>query len=355
MSIQKRGKGWLIKVYMGRGDDGKKKYYTETFYAPLKSMVVSREKELKEKFSRIGPKKGVATLGEWLDRWLDDVKTSVSDVTWRGYRKHVRRVKPFLGDLKLYELDALEVNRLLRENLEGLSPRTQKNIQDTLRTAIRAGINARVIPQEAMLGWKPIKVPRQSRPVLDREGLYRLAKEAERYKYGLAIRLLAVTGARIGEILGLTWDRVDFKRGAITIDRAVDVQKRVLKDGAKTANSYRTVILDEETVRLLLEHKAKAAKETVRPIKKSESLVFQAPDGRPVKYTAIRNTFRRSLKKAGLPEMRIHDIRHSVVTLLLSEGVPAITVAALVGHNVATTNETYAEKVKVTRAIDLRE
>ncbi|MGB9791612.1 MAG: site-specific integrase [Thermacetogeniaceae bacterium] len=261
-----------------------------------------------------------------------------------------------MKDVKLFEFDAMEVCRLIRENLSGLAPRTQKNIQDTMRTAVKAAIEARVLPQDALLGWKTVRVPRQSRPVLDREGLRRLVEAAEGYKYGLVIRLLAVTGARIGEILGLTWDRVDFKRNAITIDRSVDVLKRELKDEPKTFNSRRTIILDEETMQKLYEHKQRQAKEKgVVQLKKDSRLVFQSPSGKPLKYNAVLYEFKTALKKAGLPEMRIHDIRHSVVALLLSEGVPAITVAALVGHDVATTNEMYAEKVKVTRAIDLKE
>jgi len=349
--VKKRGKdSWLIRIYLGRGVDGKEKYYCETFHAPLKSMAVAREQELKRQLQRLGPKTGANTLGEWLERWLEDCKDTIADVTWRGYAKHVRRLKPLVGHLHLYTLNTEALRQALRGKLDGLSPRTQRNITDTLRTAIRAGIEARIIPQDALLGWKTVKVPRKDRPVLDREGLLRLAAASEEYKYGLVIRLLCVTGARLGEVLALTWDKVDWERKTITIDRAADTMKRKLKDDTKTFNARRTVVLDEETVRKLAEHRKRQMADSVRPLRK-ENLVFQAPSGKPPKYNIILYEFKRALEKAGLLDMRIHDIRHSVVTLLLKEGVPPILVAALVGHNVATTTTTYAQQVKVSKSI----
>lgn len=353
--IKKRGKdSWLIKIYLGRGPDGKEIRYTETFHAPLKSMALARERELKAQFARFGPVSDLNTLGEWLDRWLEDCQPSVTEVTWRGYAKHVRRLKPLVGHLNLYNLSAETLRQALRGKLDEVSSRTQKNITDTLRTAIRAGIEARVIPQDALLGWKPVKVPRKERPVLDREGLMKLAETAEQYKYGLVIRLLCVTGARLGEILALTWDKVDWERKSITIDRAADTMKRKLNDDTKTFNGRRTVILDDETINKLAQHRKNQMSGKVRPLK-TENLIFQAPSGKPPKYNAILYEFKRALMKAGLPDMRIHDIRHSVVTLLLKEGIPPILVAALVGHNVNTTTSTYAQQVKVSKSILLIE
>lgn len=353
--IRKQGKNsWQIRIYLGRDEKtGKEKFYTETFEAPLKSMAQAREQELKKQFQKLGPRREIMTLGKWLDEWLEDVKNTITDVTYRGYAKHVKALKPMIEHLNLFDLDAEKLKKALRGRFDHLSPRTQKNILTTLKTAVKAAIDARLAPMDALVGFKNVRVPRKPRPVLDREGLTKLVEAASQYKYGLIIRLLAVTGARLGEILGLTWDMVDFKRGAITIDQAVDLQERKLKGEPKTFNSRRTVFLDEETMRLLAEHRQKQARETVRPLKKNESLVFQAPNGRPVKYTAVYKTFHRSLRSAGLPEMRIHDIRHSVVSLLLSEGVPVITVAALVGHNVNTTTSKYAQKTKHSKGLEL--
>lgn len=347
--VKKRGKGWLIKIYLGRDKDGKEKYYTETFYAPLKSMAQARERELKQKFEKLGPNRSVNTLGEWLDLWLEEKRAQVDSNSYRTYATYIKRIKPVVSDIKLYEINGHELRRRVSTCIEDTAPRTQKNILTVLKTAVKAGIEAKIIPQDALLGFGTVKVPRKDRPVLAREDMLRIVKASERYRYGLVIRLLIVTGARLGEILGLTWDRVDFERSTITIDRTVDVLNRQLKGDTKTPNSRRTVILDAETMAKLAEWKKKSHNKVVSL--QNKELVFKSPEGKPLHYGRMRKTFKTVLKQAGLPDMRIHDIRHSVVTLLLKEGVPPILVATLVGHNVATTTSTYAQQVKVSRSI----
>jgi len=194
-------------------------------------------------------------------------------------------------------------------------------------------------------------VPKENRSTLSREEIRLLMNTCDGYKHGLVIRLLCVTGARVSEILGLTWESVDLERGTITIDQSVDIKERRQKDDIKTANSRRTIELDVSTLQLLRLHHQSSKNTTVRPLQRKKSLVFQAQDGRPLRYEAIRKTLRLALKKAGLPLIRVHDIRHSVITLLLDEGTPPILVAALVGQDVATTVGRYAQKTRRGKAI----
>ncbi len=353
--VRKKGKhSWLIEIYLGRDEEGKRNYYRETFHAPIKSLVVERENELKKQLKRsAGPKREITNLGQYFDSWLEDIRDSITDVTLRGYKKHVKELKPVVGHLLLWDLNAESLKKAISGKFDHLQLRTRKNINDTLRTTIRNAIELKYVPQDALLGFKPIKVPKKSRLVLNREEMLRLISALMTYKHGLILQLLIVTGARLGEIMGLIWEAVDFNRNTITIDQAVDTQKRRPKEDVKNSNSRRTIILDQHMMDLISLHQKQLAKETVRPIQKDRSLVFQAPDGRPVKYNAVRYTFKAALKKAGLPDMRIHDLRHSVITLLLNEGVPAITVATLVGQDVNTTNAKYAQKTRVGRCIEL--
>ncbi|MGI6514865.1 MAG: tyrosine-type recombinase/integrase [Syntrophomonadales bacterium] len=351
--IKKRGENtWWIRIYLGRGSDGTPQYYHETFYAPLKSMAQERERELTKQMKHVaGPKRDIMTLNDWLDRWIEDTADSVSHGTLRGYKAHLRQLKPLLGDLILWELDANKLHERLRGRFDHLKPKTKRNIYATLKTAIKAGIDQKIIPSDALTGFKMPKVPKENRSTLSREEIRLLMNTCDGYKHGLVIRLLCVTGARVSEILGLTWESVDLERGTITIDQSVDIKERRQKDDIKTANSRRTIELDVSTLQLLRLHHQSSKNTTVRPLQRKKSLVFQAQDGRPLRYEAIRKTLRLALKKAGLPLIRVHDIRHSVITLLLDEGTPPILVAALVGQDVATTVGRYAQKTRRGKAI----
>lgn len=356
--IQKRGKNsWLIKIYLGRGSDGQEIRYTETFHAPLKSLALARERELKAQFAKIGTGRvEINTLGEWLEHWLKTCAESVSEVTLRWYASHVKTLTPIVGHLKLYTLNSDELKNALQGKLDHLEPRSRRNLHNTLKTAIRAAIDSKKVPYDALAGFKTPRVPKKDRPVLSREDIMRILPLLNKYKHGLVIRIILLTGVRVEEVLGLTWDRVNFQRGRITIDQTVDIKKRELKHDTKTQNSKRSIDLDQETMDLLRQHQQKQASRVVRSIKQKNELVFHADDGRPIRYEAVRRTWAFIKKRAGLPpEMRIHDIRHSVVTLLLSEGEPLLRVASLVGHNPSTTVSKYAQQIRVGKSLLLDE
>lgn len=350
--IQKRGKNsWLIKIYLGRGPDGKEKRYVETFHAPLKSMAIARERELKAQFAKVGRVGEVNTLGEWLDIWLEGHKNMITSRTFMEYNSTVKRLKPIIGHLHLYTLDSFQIMDLLEAELANLAPKTRRNYYSVLKMVIKTALERKLVPNDALQGLKNPRVPKKEKPVLTKEQLIQVATIAQQYKHGLIIQLLCATGARVSEILGLTWNAVDFNKNTITIDQSVDIRNRRLKNEVKTKNSRRTIELPPELMQLLKEHKQKTLGKIV-PINQANLLVFTV-DGKPIHYDTIRKKWLRILKKAGLPKVNIHAIRHSVITAMLNEGVPPIIVAGLVGHDVATTVNTYAQKIQGGKALNL--
>jgi len=355
--IRKRGKNsWLISIYLGRDHvTGKELRYTETFYAPMKSLVQERERELRRQLhTPSGPKREIMTLDEWFDEWLERQSEKVTPATLRTYKSHVKSLRPLVGEIYLWDIDGAKLDDILHRNLGYLQPKSRRNLYATLQTAIKAAIKRRLVPTDALIGFELPTVPRKNRPVLSRNDLAILLEVLKGYKHGTLVSLIIVTGARVSEILGLTWDMVDLARGTITIDQAVDIKDRKLKPETKNENSRRTIELDAATVELLENHWRKSGKAIVRPIRRNLGLVFQADDGRPIKYGAVRKTLQLALKKADLPLIRIHGIRHSVITLLLNEGVPPIVVASLVGQDVATTVGTYAQKARKGSAVSFK-
>jgi len=353
--IVNKGKGkWLIRIYLGRGDDGKRKDYSETFYAHIKSLVQERELELKKKliYQKAGPRQEIMYLGEYLDYWLENNKDSIRDSSYTTYSSFVRRLKPIIGHLSLWTLSAEQLNSVLTGQFDSLQDRSKKNLYDFTRTVVRSAIESRRAPQDALLGFRIPRAAKKERNVFTESELRKLLSNLQGYRYGLALRLLIVTGARAGEILGLCWDLVNFEKKTITIERTLNLQSNILYDEPKTANSRRTITLDDETIGMLAELKAQQNKnKKVVSIEKEKSLVFQTQNGISVRYSSIQKTWKYVLKKSNLHYIRIHDIRHSVITLLLNKGVPVIQVAALVGQDVNTTTGKYAHKLKVSDSL----
>lgn len=342
---QLRRKGpnkYLISVYLGRDASGKRTYYREVFNGKLteaRQRAAELEANLKK---RVGPARSM-TLGQYLESWLAKVEGTVSERTYETYRWHVRRLREVLDRLPMYNLTAYVLQEALSE-LEDISPRTLKGVYGTLRTALRQAVAWGLLPSDPTAGLRAPRVSRRERKVLTQEELRAVLEAAKGYKYYLVIRLLALTGMRLGEALGLKWQDIDLKKGTLTVKRAADGRHRKLKQQPKTASSERTFRLDEETVRLLAAHKKEQKIISMRD--RDSGLVFSC-NGRVVREDAIRRNLNYALKKAGLPHIRIHDLRHTAGSLLLDAGYSLPAVSAFLGHSSpATTAAVYAHAVR---------
>lgn len=269
----------------------------------------------------------------------------VSERTWQTYSWHVRRLKPHAGSLPLYGLTA----GTLQEALEGLFkelPASTQKITGTLRTALRQAVAWGYLPSDPTVGLRVPKVPRRERVVLGREELIRLLDLLKEYRHGLAVRMLVLTGMRLGELLGLKWSDVDFRKGTVTIRRAADTRGRKLKSDPKTPAARRTLVLDQETLCFLEERRRAIAKEKVSPLRRNDELVFEN-EGRPLSGNSVRRTLLRAIRKAGFPHIRVHDLRHTAGSILLDAGVPLAAVSAILGHSSpATTAAIYMHEVR---------
>ena len=188
---------------------------------------------------------GSLTVGEYLQRWLkDSVKGTVRHSTYEVHRHMIEPyIIPSLGCLKLKDLSPVHVRSLYRDKLDsGLSAATVRKIHNVLRKALKQAVMDGLIPRNVCEAVRPPKVERKEITPLDRDQA-RALLEAVRGDRLEALFLLAVhTGMREGEILGLTWDDVDLKRGVLRLRRALvrDGGKVRLGD-LKTAKSRRQV------------------------------------------------------------------------------------------------------------------
>ena len=131
------------------------------------------------------------------------------------------------------------------------------------------------------------------------------------------------TGLRRGELLGLKWTDINWNAGTLSIQRQIQRIKGVIQETAlKTRNAYRTIALPEDTLTMLKQLKKQS----------TSSYIFPSPKGGIMEPDAVRKKLKRLLKRAGLEELRMHDLRHTYATLALQNGVDVKTLSGILGH-----------------------
>jgi integrase len=158
--------------------------------------------------------------------------------------------------------------------------------------------------------------------------------------------LLATTGMRRGEVAGLRWSDVDLEVGRVSPRRPrVVVDYEVVVSVPKTAKGRRSLALDPVTVTALRQHRTRQFEQrlAVGPRWQDSGLVFTWPDGRPIHPERFSRWFEQHARAAGLPKIRLHDVRHSYATVALAAGIPAKVVSERLGHaTIAITMDTYS-------------
>jgi integrase len=287
------------------------------------------------------------TVATYLDWWLDDVVAAeVSTESLREYRKHVARITPHIGTVKLVKLNTSHVQALARElgRRYPRSPATRSSTLATLRRALRWAVGAQLIPRNPA---EHITGPRQRAVKVDDtltadEAHQVLTAAAADTQLGAFWWLALTYGLRLGELLDLRWG--DISDDDLTVRRA------------KTRAGVRTLPLTDEAQRVLGDHRHAVGSSAVRSL---EGYVFPSPVGTRRTQQRTRDDWNALLRQAGIKHVcrncdsddhcsssvrRFHVSRHTAATLLLEAGVPLEVVSAILGHaNIAVTADIYTK------------
>lgn len=287
------------------------------------------------------------TLDEWLDIWLRDYLTGVKPSTAYLYQRQAKLyIRPALGSVRLDRLEPHTIQRFynsLHEERDGkppLSAKSIKNIHGILHKALQQAVllnYLRTNPTNACILPKIIK--KEIHPMDDRDtALFLEAIKGCRYELLLKVDLF--TGLREGELLGLMWDCVDFEKGTLLINKQLRRSQR--KGGTyyfspPKNNKSRTITPAPYVMKLLQTQKVQQATQRLLagPAWEGSGLVFTNEFGRYVSYRAIFDSFKRIVKRIGLPDARIHDLRHTYAVNCLRAGDNIKTVQSNLGHATA--------------------
>jgi integrase len=288
-------------------------------------------------------------VGDFLARWLEDtVRNSVRPKTYDSYELNVRRLQPLIGSIRLISLSPAHVQSaygaLLRR---GLSARSVHHAHAVLHRALKQAVLWDMIarnPTDAASRPRPVRTEMKTLSV---DEVRRLFEASEDDRFHALWVILATTGVRLGEALGLRWEDVDLAGGRMMVKRALQRQrgKGLVFVEPKTGRSRRTIHLAQRAVSALGRQKRLQAEERLisGPEWQEHGLVFATDVGRPVEGGQVNWRFHKALKSAGLPDMRVHDLRHTAATILLTLGVHPKIVQEMLGHSTVTlTLDTYS-------------
>jgi integrase len=292
-----------------------------------------RELERMRRAYRAGVEVARETVGEYLAAWLDSRRADVRPRTIVTYEGNIRNhIVPLLGGIELSRLAPQDVRRLKADRLAaGLSPTSVGRVLTVLRAALAQAVRERIIADNPATA---VQLPRVERAPIEPLTEERAAAVIEAVRGSFVenlVVLLLGSGMRVGEALGLDWR--DVQDGYVIV--------------RKTKTVVRAVPISADAEAAIASQRA-----TTPRLGPMEPVFIQQNRSRKTRRRermtagSAWHTFQRLLDEAGLPRMRLHDLRHGVATLLVARGVHMRVVAEQLGHaNPAMTARTYAHVV----------
>ena len=279
------------------------------------------------------------TVGEYLtEHWLPAMASTVRPTTADTYGRLVRlHLVPSLGAVRLQQLERAHVSRWLAGlTAGGLSPKSVRNVHGVLVKALADAVELELVGRNAAA--KPRGLPPAKRPAPrawsgEQLGAFLAATSGDRL--APVWRLLAATGCRRGEVLGLRWSEVDLDAGTATIVRQRTIAGgRLIEGSPKTSAGARTVALDAGTVRELRAwRRVQSAERLLMGAGWADTgLVFTNPDGGGIWPQRVTARFRELAEGLGLPLIGVHGLRHSAASFMIASGVNPKVVQARLGH-----------------------
>jgi integrase len=361
---------WYVRLELPAGLDGRRRRIRRGGYPSRKAAaaILARLRSPRPG----GAATGVLTVGDWLAHWLV-ARTATAPSTVRGYAAHVRLyLAPYLGQVLLAELTAAQVQAMFTAIIRHhhalgtpVSAATLNRIRATLRAALNAAIRRGLLADNPAsqaelprarrpraVVWSPYRVEQWRRTgerpavaVWTATQTAQFLHSIEDHRLYAAFHLIALRGLRRGEAAGLRWCDIDLDgKTAIISQQLQQYDGRLAICPPKTPHSTRVIALDHTTIAALRAHRDRQQAEAASygPGYRASGFVFTNLNGDPMAPDRLTRTFRKLAAEAGLPPVRLHDLRHGAATLALAAGVDLRIVQDMLGHSsIVLTADTY--------------
>lgn len=366
---ERRGKDtWRLVYSGGYGPDGRRLRHTRTIKA---SSSREAEKELAKFISEVETKQVVTTkkitFGEFAQRWMTEyAERRLAPKTIEDHREQLKgRILPKLGHLRIDQITPLHLmkyyNYMRSDNirLDGkpgkLSEKTILKNHLLISSILQKAVMWQILPYNPARRVERPRPPKSRVKCFDEVQTRNIFEESKKepLKYCVVIHLAFLCGLRLGEILGLEWKDIDFIKMTISIRRTSQyvTGSGIITKEPKTERSYRTLAISEMLIALLKNYKNERDEEIekVGSLWNETDRLFTQWDGKPMHPSAITHWFQRFLKRAKVPVLNFHALRHTSATMMIVQGLHPKTISNRLGHaSIQTTMDIYGHALEST-------
>lgn len=307
---------------------------------------------------------GEMSVDVWFDYWIQEIKSyTVRPNTIRNYKeRYTNNIKDKIGNMLLKDVRPMHCQNILNAMVENYRNSTIQQVRITLYGMFESAFENEMIPRNPVTKAVKCYIGKESKPkrvlTIDEQRIFlETALGCSNYnQYALILQ----TGLRTGELIGLKWSDIDFKRKIMHITRTMEYRHSVgeWKIGLpKSKSGYRDIPLTDEAIKILQNQKEKLKSIKIIPLEFSE-YVFICRKGEPTKNSAYDTTLFKLAEKAGIEKFSMHTLRHTYATRCIEAGMRPKTLQKLLGHaNIGITMNLYVhvtdeEKAKEVESIE---
>ena len=352
-SIRKRSeKSWELTIDLGRDADGKRRRK----FVNVKGTKTQAQQKLRELLSAqdkgvpIGAQK--ITFGEWLSKWmLEYVVPNTRQKTIERYEGLIQRhIAPVLGRIELTKLTPSDIQALeAKLTAQGMAPQGVQLAHNVISGAFKYALRMERAWRNPAKSVTPPRITRTEVAPPDIARVKEILSLAEEEGHPLfpCLHLLAYTGMRRGEALGLRHQDLNLEAGTVSIVQTLgrSLHKGIIIQPTKTNAGRRMIDIDDVTVGVLRSHLGKQllTRMELEGVYEDTGLVFPGPLGELLNPMAVTRAFQSFAKRLGLTGVKVHDLRHFHASVMLQSGQTMVLVAKRLGHaSIATTADVYA-------------
>lgn len=323
---------WVWRAVVGYHSDGRVKYTEGRARSQTEAL---QKKRLAERTNR-KPDANKISVGDYLNRWLDETKSNVQPGTWTSYERVVRlHLNPHIGGIPLASFTAPDCNRLYAKlSRNGVTAGNIRKVSDVLASAMEVAVQEGSIPGSPTRGARKPKLSRPAIEVFSDEEIIAILDATNGHRFEALIATAIGSGAREGKLFALDVTDIDLKTGIVHIHKSLD--QSVTPFRIKVTKSKRG---DRH---LKLPAFAIEALERVIGDRKSGTVFTDTDGGFLRKSNFIRRDWKNILELAKVPKRKFHNLRHTHASRLLADGRDPAEVAKRIGDGVDTLLRVYS-------------